>query len=74
MRAFNNEDFRLIRNGFAHWSFEWIDLAQHSEIEIVNWETGSEAARVSLLECEALHLLTFTTVEAIDKEVFAKFS
>ncbi len=73
MKAFNNEYFRLIRNGFAHWSFEWIDLAQHSEIKIVDWETGSESARVSLLECEALHLLTFATVEAIDKEVFAKF-
>jgi len=38
----------------------------------VDWETGAETARVSLLECEALHLLTFTVVEAIDKEVFAK--
>jgi hypothetical protein len=28
--------------------------------------------RVTLLECEALHLLTFTVVEAIDKELFAK--
>lgn len=72
--AFNSETFRLIRNGFGHWSFEWIDLAGHSEVKIVDHETGKETARVSVLECEALHLLTCTVVEAIATEIFAKSS
>ena len=70
--AFHNDHFRRIRNGFAHWSFEWIDRGAESEVVIIHWETGQEEIRVSLRECEALHLLTFTVTEAINKELFVK--
>ncbi len=69
--AFNHDTFRVLRNGFGHWSFEWIDGSPLSEIRIVNWESGEETARLSLLECEAFHFMTVSVVRMIDREIFA---
>ena len=68
--AFNHDTFRLLRNGFGHWSFEWIDRAALLEVRVVDWETGEETVTLSLLECEALHWLTASVVHAIDDELF----
>lgn len=57
---------------YAHWSFEWIDHGTGSDLVIFDWKTGEEETRASLLECEALHLITFTVIEAIDKELFVR--
>ena len=70
--AFNAPEFRLLRNGFAHWSFEWIDQTRIPEIRIVDWETGKTTVQLSLLECEALHFLTFSVVRAIDQEILRR--
>lgn len=72
--AFNNDTFRLVRNGFAHWSFDWIIHGGHQSVRIVDWNTGEETARLSLLECEALHFLTASAVHAIDRKLFAILS
>lgn len=68
--VFNNNDFRLLRNGFGHWSFEWNDTLPVAEVRIVDWETGKETVTLSLLECEAFHYLTASVVQAIDDELF----
>lgn len=71
--AFNDNTFRLLRNGFGHWSFEWIDSGHLSgvEVKIIDWVSGKETTRLSLLECEAFHFLTFCVVRTIDREIFA---
>jgi hypothetical protein len=67
--AFNHNTFRLLRNGFAHWSFEWIVYAPCPRVRIVDWKTGKETARLSLLECEALHWLTVSVVPSLSTQL-----
>ena len=68
--AFNNELFRLVRNGFGHWSFVWLEESGGSCIRILHWETGHETAKLTLLEAEALHIFTFSVIEVLDEEFF----
>lgn len=63
--VFGSDEFRELRNGFGHWSFEWIEEAEPS-VRVIDWKTGEQTIRLSLLECEAFHFLTASTVRAID--------
>ena len=44
--VFNCELFRMVRNGFAHWSFCWSGQGGEAMITIVDWKTGTEQERV----------------------------
>jgi hypothetical protein len=68
--AFNNDLFRLVRNGFGHWSFVWQEEPGGSCIRILHWESGQETAKLTLLEAEALHIFTFSVIEILDSEFF----
>ncbi|MHB1422588.1 MAG: hypothetical protein ACYC3I_05220 [Gemmataceae bacterium] len=70
--AFNNDLFRRVRNGFGHWSFFWKDVGQSSVITILNWEKGTEEARLSLLESEALHFVSYSVIYSIDEEILRR--
>jgi hypothetical protein len=70
--AFNNDLFRRVRNGFGHWSFFWKDVGQSSEITIINWESGAEEARLSLLEGEALHFVSHSVIYSVDEEILRR--
>jgi hypothetical protein len=70
--AFNNDLFRKIRNGFAHWSFVWQDVGGAVQIQVFHFETGLMEAQVSLLEAEALHYLSATVIQALDEELLRK--
>ena len=67
--VFNCELFRMVRNGFAHWSFRWSGQGGEAMITIVDWKTGAEQERVSMLEAEALHWLTTEVIYALDASV-----
>jgi hypothetical protein len=67
--AFNHELFRQVRNGVGHWSFIW-ETSNQDRLITLDWETGKETAVVSIMEAEALHLLAFSIIEAIDTETF----
>lgn len=70
--AFNNDLFRKVRNGFAHWSFVWDETDSATQIQLFHYETGKLEAQVSLLEAEALHYLSATVIEALDQELLRK--
>jgi len=70
--AFNHDLFRQVRNGVGHWSFRWEEVADGSRLVMLNWESGQETATISLLEAEALHLLSFSVIESLDREVFSR--
>ena len=72
--ALSSDFFRRVRNGFAHWSFHWTDdaAAKTSWITIINWETGREEERLTLLDAEALHLFAFTVIETLDKKLLRR--
>jgi hypothetical protein len=68
--AFNHDLFRRLRNGIGHWSFRWEEASEGSRIVCLDWESSEPTATISLLEAEALHLLSFSVIEALDTEVF----
>jgi hypothetical protein len=70
--AFNNDLFRKVRNGFAHWSFVWQDSGGSDQIQLFHFETGAMEAQVSLLEAEALHYLSATVIQSLDQELLRK--
>jgi hypothetical protein len=70
--AFNNDLFRKVRNGFAHWSFVWQDSGDSVKIQLFHFETGLMEAQVSLLEAEALHHLSVTVMQSLDQELLRK--
>ncbi len=67
--AFNDNLFRKVRNGFAHWSFTWRAVGTSAQITIFNFESGAQEAEISLLEAEALHYLSASVIGTLDKEV-----
>jgi len=67
--AFNNDLFRRVRNGFAHWSFTWQDIGNSAQIKIIHWESGNDEVELSLLEAEALHFLSASVVQMLDEEL-----
>lgn len=67
--AFNNDLFRRVRNGFAHWSFTWYDHGSSAQIKIISWESGKEEVELSLLEAEALHLLSASVIQVLDQQL-----
>jgi hypothetical protein len=72
--AFNNDLFRKVRNGFAHWSFSWTNLESEAKISLFHYETGTKEAEVTQLEAEALHYLSASVIQTINQELLRKIS
>lgn len=70
--AFNDDLFRKVRNGFAHWSFTWRSVGASVQIAVFHFESGLQEAEVSLLEAEALHYLSASVIRAVDEELVRK--
>ncbi len=69
---FNNELFRLVRNGVGHWAFYWDDRKDGLYLDMVDWKTGKSTTRISVMEGEAMHLVAFSIIEVFDKEMFSR--
>jgi hypothetical protein len=72
--AFNNDLFRKVRNGFAHWSFTWSNKSSSVQIEMFHYETGAMEAQLSVLEAEALHYLVASVTYVLDEHLLRKAS
>lgn len=70
--AFNNDLFRKVRNGFAHWSFSWSGTGTSVQIEVFHFESGAKEAELTLLEAEALHYLAASVIHVLDEELLRK--
>jgi hypothetical protein len=70
--AFNHDLFRQVRNGVGHWSFRWEEAADGPWLVMMDWESGQSTVTITLLEAEALHLVSFSVIEALDVAVFSE--
>lgn len=70
VRAFlNDRTFRLLRNGFAHWAFDWDVVGPDSYVVAYDWERDLPTAKLHLEEADAFHIVAFAVIE-IFNEVF----
>lgn len=68
---FNNNLFRLVRNGVGHWSFFWDEQKDGLYLNMVDWKTGKSTIKITVMEGEALHLVAFSVIEVFDHEIFS---
>ncbi len=67
---FGHKLFRQVRNGVGHWSFTFEHQDSIERLVCFDWESGLRTVEVSILEAEALHLASFSTIECLDHELF----
>lgn len=59
--------FKLLRNGFAHWGFDWEVVGGDSFVVAYDWERDLPTAKMHQSEADAYHIVTFSLVEALDR-------
>lgn len=69
---FNHELFKQMRNGLGHWSFLWEEQGDTPRLIMIDWKSGSPTTTITLLEGEALHLVAFSVIEMLDREIMAR--
>jgi hypothetical protein len=57
--------FRTLRNGFAHWGFDWEVVGKESFVVAYDWERDLPIAKLHQSEADAYHIIAFAIVEAI---------
>lgn len=61
-----DKTFRMLRNGFAHWGFDWEVLGTDSYIVAYDWERDLPTAKVHLEEADAFHMCAFALIEVVE--------
>jgi hypothetical protein len=58
--------FKLVRNGFAHWAFDWEVVGENSYIVAYDWERDLPVARLHQGEADAFHIVVFALIEVVN--------
>src|SRR5437762_3513491 len=61
--------FKLLRNGFAHWGFDWEVVGAESYVIAYDWERDLPTAKLHQTETDAYHIAAFSLVEVIEKSL-----
>jgi hypothetical protein len=61
----NDRLFRLLRNSFAHWAFDWEVVGGQSYVIAYDHERDLPTAKMRQLECDAYHIIAFAIVEVL---------
>jgi hypothetical protein len=64
--------FLQVRNGFAHWGFDWEVVGGDSYIVIYDWERDLPIARLHQREADAFHIAAFALIEILDEVVISQ--
>jgi hypothetical protein len=64
--------FRLLRNGFAHWGFEWEVVGTESYVVAYDWERDLPVAKLHQKEADAFHIVAFALVEIVDEVLISR--
>jgi hypothetical protein len=70
--VFNHKVFKQVRDGVGHWSFLWHEEDGVPQLDIFDRKSGKKDITIKLLEAEALHLVAFSVIEVLDKEIFSR--
>jgi hypothetical protein len=62
----NDRLFRVVRNGFAHWAFDWEVVGRESYIVAYDWERDLPTQKMHQAECDAYHIVAFALVELLE--------
>jgi len=62
--------FKLLRNGFAHWGFDWEVVANESFVVAYDWERDLPIAKLHQSEADAYHIVAFAIVEVLHDSMF----
>ena len=57
--------FKVVRNGLAHWGFDWEVVGTNSYVVAYDWERDLPIARLHQLEADAYHIVTFSLIEVL---------
>jgi len=66
-RFLNDRTFRLLRNGFAHWAFDWEVVGPDSYVVAYDWERDLPTAKLHLEEADAYHIAAFAVIEILNE-------
>ena len=58
--------FKLVRNGFAHWGFDWEVVGENSYIVAYDWERDLPVAKLHQAEADAYHIVVFALIEVFN--------
>ncbi|MBL8098813.1 MAG: hypothetical protein JNK81_06500 [Anaerolineales bacterium] len=65
-----NKDFKALRNGLAHWSFDWEISTDNIYIVIYKEGKDSILTKMSINEVNGFHTITFGLTEILDSVFF----
>jgi hypothetical protein len=60
-----NKEFKALRNGFAHWGFDWETLGGESYVVAYDWERDLPTVKLHQREADAFHIIAFAVVEIL---------
>ena len=63
----NDRTFRLLRNGFAHWAFDWEVVGPDQYVVAYDYERDLPTAKLHLEEADAYHIIAFAIVEILNE-------
>lgn len=62
----NDRLFKLLRNGFAHWGFDWEVVGSESYVVAYDWERDLPTGKLHQTEADAFHIIAFALIEILD--------
>jgi len=60
------KSFRSLRNGFAHWGFDWEVVGRDSYIVAYDWDRDLPIAKLHQEEADAFHICAYAFIEVVD--------
>jgi hypothetical protein len=60
------KEFYALRNGFAHWGFDWETVGSESYVVAYNWDNDLPIVKLHQKEADAYHIITFAIIEILN--------
>jgi len=68
----SNSLFRTLRNGFAHYGFDWEVVNGESYVIAYDWERDLPIAKLHQREADAFHIIAFALIQIIDDVMISR--